>query len=54
MEISLASQPNLREVFYCQIMIFWQFITSDNWTFYFIKKRGQDPPDPPLDPPRAM
>ena len=53
MEISLASQPNLSEVFYCQIMIFWQFITSDVWTFYFIKK-GQNPPDPPLDPPRAM
>ena len=43
MEISLASQPNLSEVFYWQKMIFLQFITSDVWTFYFIKTRAGPP-----------
>ena len=41
MEISLASQPNLSEVFYCQIMIFWQFITRLDILLY--KKEGRTP-----------
>ena len=35
--------PSHIYVFYCQIMIFWQFITSDVWTFYFLKKRAGPP-----------